>query len=499
MIHFLRVVTTLIMAPIIVRALGNHDYGIWEIVIAVVGYMGVLDLGLKPAVTRYIARYNALEDTGDLQKIYSSALIFISAIGIVGFIFFLIWAAIAPGILTDQGADPSRYVLLLLIVGGQLLISFPGTLMECVHEGFQRYWLNNTVTLITIVIGVSILFVLLQNGYGLLTLALGNAIGTSVKFAVYWLFLRLPRYGGFRFRATDVGWGTLKELFNFGSKTFIQSIASTISNNSGVIVIGVFLGPVAVAFYAIPANLVLQGRNLIWTITQVFMPVFSDLDARQDKAMLGRVFTVASRYVVGIIFPFLGGLCFLGVPFLARWMGPTYAENGRWVLYILVAAYGLTLTNPFHSRFLTGIGRQGVLAVIRSVVAVLGVLLSLILVNVIGKEGVALAILLPLIVFEPVILVYTCRHAGIGTWSYLREVVGPLILPNALYISVLAMLSSALALDGYFQIVASGLLASAIYVFFFFLLAVRAEEKRFILNGIRTRLLARPSPVVDRT
>ena len=36
----IKVGITFIMAPLIVRALGNYDYGIWEMVFAIVGYMG---------------------------------------------------------------------------------------------------------------------------------------------------------------------------------------------------------------------------------------------------------------------------------------------------------------------------------------------------------------------------------------------------------------------------------------------------------------------------
>lgn len=485
MLHVLRILTTFVMSPIIVRALGNYDYGIWEILAAVIGYMGLLDMGLKPAITRYVARYNALKDTESLHKVYSTSLIFMGIVGIVAFVSLMSWAAIGPGILSEKGTDPMRYALLLLIIGAQALITFPGYLMECIHEGFQRYTLINTVTMITTLIGVAALFFLLQRGYGLLTLALGNAIGTSIKFAVYWILLRLPRYGNFRFRATNLSPSSLKELLGFGSKTFIQSIATTVSNSSDMIVIGAFLGPVAVTFYAIPAKLVLQGRNLIWTITQVFMPFFSDLDARGDKAMIGRVLTVASRYVVGIVLPFLVAVCFLGIPFLARWMGPAYAENGRWVLYILAAAYGLTLMNPFHSRFLTGIGRQGILAVTRSIVAVLTISLSLILVHPLGKEGMALAILIPLIIFEPVILFYTCQHAGITPWKYIYEVIVPLILPTTLFISFLWIVSSMVTLDTYPRILGSGFLGSMIYIVVFFFLAVQGDEKRIILNGMR--------------
>jgi len=312
LIHLVRFAVVFILAPVIVRALGNYDYGVWEIVGSVVGYMGILEMGMKPAITRYVARYNALSDEENIRKVYSTSLIFMGIIGFIAFSSLIMWITLAPEIIAPKGLDGMRYVLLLLIIGAQLLITFPGYVIECIHEGFQRYTLQNNIAIVTILIGVSVLYFLLQRGYGLLTLALANAVGNSVKFTIYWILLRLPRYGQFRFRARDISWPTLKTLVKFGSKNFVQSLAGSLSNSSDPLIIGAFLGPAAVPFYIIPAKLIFHVRSLVMVMTQVFMPVFSDLDAQGEKPILHRVLTVASRYVVGISLPIIVGVCVLG-------------------------------------------------------------------------------------------------------------------------------------------------------------------------------------------
>src|SRR5882672_10468869 len=45
------------VAPYVVRHLGNEQYGVWTIVLSLTGYLGLLDLGVRGAVTRYTARY----------------------------------------------------------------------------------------------------------------------------------------------------------------------------------------------------------------------------------------------------------------------------------------------------------------------------------------------------------------------------------------------------------------------------------------------------------
>jgi O-antigen/teichoic acid export membrane protein len=44
------------MMPFLVRNLGDRMYGIWTLVGSVLGYYGLIDIGLSSAVVRFISR-----------------------------------------------------------------------------------------------------------------------------------------------------------------------------------------------------------------------------------------------------------------------------------------------------------------------------------------------------------------------------------------------------------------------------------------------------------
>ncbi len=278
----LKLCITFIMAPIIVRALGNHDYGIWEIVISIVGYMGLLQFGLQPAIVRYVARYSTLKDRKGLNEIYSTALIFMGIVGAVSAMALMIWALVGADMLAENPGSASRYSVFLMVIATQVFVQFPGSLFMSVHHGFQRYNLTNLFTGINSIIFSAIMFMLLTRGYGLLSLALVNTIGIGSKYAIYGYLLRLGKYGGFIFRIRDVSMDAFKELFSFGAKSFVLGISSRISSSTDSIVIGSILGPVFVTFYMIPVNLVRHASSLISTITLNFMP-FSCLASKSLK------------------------------------------------------------------------------------------------------------------------------------------------------------------------------------------------------------------------
>jgi len=56
---FALAVTTLVgffLSPFVVHHLGNVVYGVWVIIGSLVSYMGLLDLGLRGAVTRFVSK-----------------------------------------------------------------------------------------------------------------------------------------------------------------------------------------------------------------------------------------------------------------------------------------------------------------------------------------------------------------------------------------------------------------------------------------------------------
>src|ERR1019366_9982088 len=50
------------LAPFIVHRLGNTGYGVWTLVVSLTGYFGLLDLGLRQSVGRFVAHHVALQD-----------------------------------------------------------------------------------------------------------------------------------------------------------------------------------------------------------------------------------------------------------------------------------------------------------------------------------------------------------------------------------------------------------------------------------------------------
>ncbi|WP_433966259.1 hypothetical protein [Tunturiibacter gelidiferens] len=61
-------------APFILHRLGDAAYGVWVLAISVVGYLGLMDLGLQSSVLRFVSKGHTTGDHQGSSEAISAAL-----------------------------------------------------------------------------------------------------------------------------------------------------------------------------------------------------------------------------------------------------------------------------------------------------------------------------------------------------------------------------------------------------------------------------------------
>src|ERR1700756_5666194 len=67
-------VTAFFLSPFVVHHLGNLAYGVWVIIMSLVAYMNLLDLGLRGAITRFVSKGCAQGNNEESSQAVSGAL-----------------------------------------------------------------------------------------------------------------------------------------------------------------------------------------------------------------------------------------------------------------------------------------------------------------------------------------------------------------------------------------------------------------------------------------
>src|SRR3972149_10275582 len=69
------------LIPFVLKHLGDAGFGVWVLTNVFTGYLGLLDLGIRSSVIRYVSKYRAVGDYHSLNQTVSTSLAVFSAIG----------------------------------------------------------------------------------------------------------------------------------------------------------------------------------------------------------------------------------------------------------------------------------------------------------------------------------------------------------------------------------------------------------------------------------
>lgn len=484
---FLKLGITFVMTPILITHMGNYDYGLWEMVGAVIGYMGMLDMGIRPAVSRFASRFIAQKDEASLTTLYATAWYFLLAVGLlIAIILATAGIFFADLVAPENNSNSLRYTWFLLILAAQLLITFPSYTAESYLEAYQEYYIKNNVTIFNSIVGNLILFIFITPENALLLLAATNAIGLCSKYLLL-IWLMQYRRPFLSLKRAYFSLVQLKELLRFSVKTLIQGVATKMENATDTLVIGSIMGPAAVPLYSVPANLVSYIRLISYNFTHVFMPYFSALGALNDQKKIQEVYLTGSKFTVAPCLILSIGTYFLGVEFLALWVGNEIANSAREFLGVLIAFLVLPLFNPMSNRYLTAIDKHGFFAKWQPVVAVANLGLSLLLAYPLGILGVALGSLIPTLVFQPILLYVCCKHLEISPFTYIRVALLPWLIPSIGMVVAIVFAKQNVVVDSYFLLIMLAIAVSILFVLMGWCLALTSAERAQLINMIKPK------------
>jgi O-antigen/teichoic acid export membrane protein len=410
------------------------------LIISLTGYYGLLDIGIRSAVSQYLTRHWAKGDIDRVNRTMNTALVLLSGIGAVVIIISIPLAYILPAWIEIRGISPTLAQWAMLIIGFGIGAGFPMVIFGTAPIARQRYDIANAVSIIERLASAGIIVWVLRSGYGLLGLAI---VGTGFRIVghiarVIVAYLLLP---GLRITPRLFSRESLRELGRYSFFSFLRHISERIILYTDAIIIAIFMTTSAVTYYAIGGNFIPYYGAIIASITLTFTPYATSCDAKNDRNALRQLLKVGTRYTMLLASLIGGGLIFLGHDFIKLWMGEKYVSGELYassaiILSILATDCLIRLSQSCGRQILFGMRRVGFLALLTAWEATGNLVLSLLLIKPFGLIGVALGTLLPALVTQAVVMpLFLCRLLGIKVSKYLREffpVSGAVIITIAL-------------------------------------------------------------------
>jgi O-antigen/teichoic acid export membrane protein len=400
------VLTGLALVPFIVNRIGLASFGLWALVSGLFGTMGVLDAGLSPTLTKKSAELLAKNEHAKLNETAGAIFTLYLGVGIIAFVILCGLALFARGIFHVSPESAQTFRIVLFIVAAQLALSFPLSTWASITAGLQDYHVSSAITLATILVKSLLTVVLLQMGFGLISLIWLGFITNVVSSLAYivWVRRRLPTL---EVRPSIRNFDQIGELSRFTGSMFIWGIAGRLALESDRIIIGLFLPLSSIGVYEIGLRICNYSRNVLYPVF-TFLPAASDLNARNETERLQQLYLIGTKYFE-LFYAFVAcGLFLFGRQFIQLWMGPGF-ELSAVILFILLAGNIYQSQNAVAHVLLPGIGRLRAFTWIMVAYPVLNLTLSIVLIQKWGLVGVAIATTATYFVAETILTYFISR------------------------------------------------------------------------------------------
>jgi O-antigen/teichoic acid export membrane protein len=421
---FALAVTTVVgffLSPFVVHRLGNLAYGVWVLIASLVSYMGLLDLGLRGAVTRFVSKGATQQNHQESSQAVSGAL------------WIRLWislAIIAVGIVCSLGfhrvfvipvdlQQPARIAVLLtaITVAMNLWCGVFGGVLVALH----RYDMTSSVSIVQTCVRAAGIVYLLRTGHGILSLAIWDLCTWSISNTVL-ILLCFRVYPQLKVVFTRPDRETFLKLWNYSLYAFLINIAIQVTYYTDNMVVGAFLSPAAVTLYAIGGILITYARQIVSSMTTTFTPLASTFEAEGSDDNLRRLLIHGTRAALIVSLPIEVALFFRGHTFIRLWMGDQYAQVSGTVMQILLLSVVFGSATTTAGGIVYGMGQHKRIAFWGIGEAAANLILSIILVRRIGVYGVAWGTAIPSVVIEVLFWpVFISRLVKISVRTFLWE------------------------------------------------------------------------------
>jgi len=486
-------VVFLLLTPFLVRNLGLAAFGLWTVALALAEWLALFDFGLREAVMKYAAAYQAREETAEVRRTADTALFLycVLSLGVIIVGLLLGWLAL-PG-MVDVPADleVAQAILLLLVLS--TAISLPAGLAGSLLEGLSRFDLLNLFRVLFALLRMVLIVLALQAGLGLVGLALAEVAARLALHAMRWVAIvridpvLMPR-----------PWPHLEHrgrLMGFGAWNALRQAGDVILGKLYEPILALFAGLASVGSFYAGRRLASMPAEIIGPLAGVLFPLSSELEAAGREATLRQTLLNATKLATALSLPVSLVIAIGAGPIQANWLGGR-APEAEAVMRAFAIFFFLVATVMPSESILLGLGRARLLAIMGVLQATVTLGIGIPLTARHGPLGLAVGALAAISLQVIVVIPVAARGCGLSMWRLFRRAFLPPVASALPVGAALIFLEPQIAVGGLAAVATWAMGGAATYGLLLWWLGFEAEERAFIWTHFR-RLVLHPSRITD--
>lgn len=355
----------LLSIPWLISAVGMERFGALTLIWALLGYLGVLDLGLGRSLVQVVADRighgaDPANSSANTAGIAGPAIALMGAIGLLtGGVVALGAGLLADRFQLETGTSPEEIRNSLLVAAAIVPIALVSAGLRGVLEAHQRF---RPISLVRMTVGV------LNYLSPLCVLPFSQSLVPVIAAIAVGRFIGLVGYGVLAVRQLpDLlrpgRWGrpSLRGLFTMSAWMMLNNLVGPAMLYADRFILLSLVPAAMVAFYTTPFELLSRLMVIPGALSLALFPLASSL-FRRDPPALGRILDAGGHLTLAVFLVMQAATIVGGETALELWLGPAFAANSASVLSILMLGVFFNATAYVPNTLIQSVGRVDVTA-----------------------------------------------------------------------------------------------------------------------------------------
>ena len=476
----------LLYTPVMLRMLGQSEYGLYSLSNSVISYLSILNLGMGSAVMRYVTKARVEGGKEQVERVMSlfTAIYMILALLVVivgmGLTFFAdTWFA--------QGLTKSeigRLRILMIIMSFSTAISFPVSVYSSVAVAFEKYIFRRLFDMVATIASPVLNLVVLFMGRGSIGMALVGLFIQSIYAPVFIGYCKRKLNLHTHFK--NLPFNMLKDIWSFSAFVFLGTIVDMLYWATDKVLIGAMIGAKAVAVYNVGGVFTSMLQQMSAAISNVFTPrvtmmVVKNTTSEELTALLIRI----GRLQYLIVSFILSGYIVFGRIFIHFWSGDEYL-NAYFVALLTMVPLAIPLIQNIAFNIILAQKKHQFRTIVYAVIAVINVVTTYMSIPRFGIIGAAVCTAVASLIGNGLVMnIYYYRVTKLNIPMFWKNIIRMSAIPLLFVIVGTTLVNEIIPIKGIMRFLCEVCIYSILYIIFTWFFTMNNYEKSLVSDLLK--------------
>ena len=481
----LNMLIKIIYTPIMLRILGQSEYGLYNLASSIISYLSILSLGFGAGYIRFYSKYKAEEDNEKIKKLNGMYLTLFSIIALISLVAGTFLSFNVKWFFNDSYTSQDLHIakILMLFLTFNLAISFLSSIFVSYTTSQEKFIFQKVLNLATTVFSPMVTIVVLLLGYGSIGMVIVSTIISIVTNLINVIFC--IKKLGMRFSFGKFDKSVFKDIAVFSFFIAINQLIDQINWQTDKIILGKMISASAVAIYAVASTINNIYMQFSTAVSSVFSPKIHGIISNTEKSEerknreLNSLFIRVGRIQYMILMLIVTGFIFFGKYFISKWAGQDY-EIAYYIVLILMVPSTIPLIKNCGIEIQRAKNKHQFRSLVYLFIAVTNVIISIILCKSMGIIGVTVGTFISSILGTGLIInIYYHKKIGLNIplfWKEILKISLGMIIPIAFGIVLMLFVNIKSILVFILLVVAY----TVVYLVSLYFLSMKQYERKFV-------------------